>query len=119
MKRETLPNVVLMLGQRLRRWPNIKTTLGQRLVFFGRVYFLYVGRLCSLDSDKQLRDNSVFLRIFRVNIGPMLGERLAVDGLPRRVIRMQHFPCKYNFSLPDVCAMSSNTHRNAAYSSSL
>ena len=26
-------NVVLMLGQRRRRWPNNKTTLGQRLVF--------------------------------------------------------------------------------------
>ena len=26
-------NVILMLGQRLRRWANIKTTLGQRLVF--------------------------------------------------------------------------------------
>ena len=26
-------NVVLMLGQRRRRWPNIKTTLAQGLVF--------------------------------------------------------------------------------------
>ena len=25
------PNVVLMLGQRLRRWPNMKTTLGARI----------------------------------------------------------------------------------------
>ena len=29
------PNVVLMLDHRLRRWPNIKTTSGQRLVFAG------------------------------------------------------------------------------------
>ena len=29
-------NVVLMLGQRRRRWPNISTTLGQRLVFAGK-----------------------------------------------------------------------------------
>ena len=27
--------VGLMLGQRLRRWPNIKTTLGQSLLFAG------------------------------------------------------------------------------------
>ena len=27
------PNVDVMLGQRLRRWTNIKSTLGQRLVF--------------------------------------------------------------------------------------
>ena len=27
------PNVVLMLVHRLRRWPNIKTTLVQRVVF--------------------------------------------------------------------------------------
>ena len=29
----TLPNVLLMVVHRLRRWFNIKTTLGQRLVF--------------------------------------------------------------------------------------
>ena len=29
------PNVVLMLYHSLRRWPNIKTTLGQRLVSAG------------------------------------------------------------------------------------
>ena len=29
------PNVVLMLGQRRRRWPNIKTTLDQCIVFAG------------------------------------------------------------------------------------
>ena len=29
------PNVVLMSGQRRRWWPNIKTTLGERLVFAG------------------------------------------------------------------------------------
>ena len=28
-------NGVLMLGQRLRRWPNIKTSLGQYLIFLG------------------------------------------------------------------------------------
>ena len=28
-------NIVLMLGQRLRRWPNIKTSLGQYLIFLG------------------------------------------------------------------------------------
>ena len=26
-------NVVLLLGQRRRRWPNSKSTLGQRIVF--------------------------------------------------------------------------------------
>ena len=26
-------NVVLMLGHRLRRWPNIKTTLRERVMF--------------------------------------------------------------------------------------
>ena len=29
------PNVVLMLAHRLRRWPNIKTALGESLVFAG------------------------------------------------------------------------------------
>ena len=33
------PNAVLMLGQRLRRWPNIKTTLGQRIMFDGVYVF--------------------------------------------------------------------------------
>ena len=30
------PGVCLMLGQRRRRWTNIKETVGQRLVFAGR-----------------------------------------------------------------------------------
>ena len=30
-----MPDVVLMLGQRRRRWANIKTTLGQHLVSTG------------------------------------------------------------------------------------
>ena len=30
------PNVVLLLGKRLRRWPNSKPTLGERFVFAGR-----------------------------------------------------------------------------------
>ena len=30
-----LPNVVLMLVQRRRRWPNIKTALGKRIMFTG------------------------------------------------------------------------------------
>ena len=29
------PCAGLMFGQRLRRWPNIKTTQGQRVMFFG------------------------------------------------------------------------------------
>ena len=29
------PNAVVMLAHRLRRWPNITTTLGQRLLFAG------------------------------------------------------------------------------------
>ena len=29
------PNVILMLGHRLRRWPNIKITLGKGVVFSG------------------------------------------------------------------------------------
>ena len=29
-------NVVLMLGHRLRRWPNIKTALRQRFMFIAR-----------------------------------------------------------------------------------
>ena len=29
------PNVGLLLGHRLRRWPNINQTLGQRLFFAG------------------------------------------------------------------------------------
>ena len=33
-KRRDVPNVYLMLGQRLRCWPNIKHTLGERLVVF-------------------------------------------------------------------------------------
>ena len=41
--RIVLPNVVLMLGLRLRRWPNIKTTLGKRSVFAGRS-LLHLGR---------------------------------------------------------------------------
>ena len=35
LKRVPWTNVVLMLGHRLRRWPNIKTTLVQGLVFIG------------------------------------------------------------------------------------
>ena len=31
------PNVGTMLGQRLRRWSNIVPTLGERLVFAGRI----------------------------------------------------------------------------------
>ena len=34
-KHDTLANVVLMWGQRRRRWSNIKTPLPQRLVFAG------------------------------------------------------------------------------------
>ena len=34
-KHKVLPDVVLMLSHRLRRWPNIKKTLGQYLVFAG------------------------------------------------------------------------------------
>ena len=30
------PNVDLMLAHRLRRWPNIKSTLGKRFVFAGQ-----------------------------------------------------------------------------------
>ena len=30
--RDAAPDVALMLGQRLRRWPNIKLSLGERLV---------------------------------------------------------------------------------------
>ena len=29
------PHILLMLGQRLRRWPNINLALGQRLVSVG------------------------------------------------------------------------------------
>ena len=32
-----LPNAVLMLGHRLRRWPNINTALGNCLVFADKV----------------------------------------------------------------------------------
>ena len=39
VEREAL-YAVLILGQRRRRWPNIKTTLGQRLVFAGSVHYL-------------------------------------------------------------------------------
>ena len=35
-KHETLPNIDAMLGQRRRRWPNIASTLGERLVFSGK-----------------------------------------------------------------------------------
>ena len=35
-----LTNADLMLGHRLRRWPNIKSTSVQRLVFAGRVITL-------------------------------------------------------------------------------
>ena len=39
-KHEMLTSVGLMLGQRRRPWPNIKSTLDQRLVFAGiRVLF--------------------------------------------------------------------------------
>ena len=31
-----MPNVVLMLFQRLRRWNNIKTALGERILFVGK-----------------------------------------------------------------------------------
>ena len=31
------PDVGLMLGQRRRRWPNIKPTSGQRLVIAGEI----------------------------------------------------------------------------------
>ena len=30
-------NVVFMVGQCLRRWPNVKTSLGQRLVVIGYI----------------------------------------------------------------------------------
>ena len=33
------PDVVLMLGQRHRRWPNIKPTLGQHIVLAGLTFF--------------------------------------------------------------------------------
>ena len=33
-------DVVLMLGQRRRRWPNVKTTLDQRLVFAGQGHIM-------------------------------------------------------------------------------
>ena len=33
--RKRLPNVISVLGQRLRRWPSIETTSGQRVVFSG------------------------------------------------------------------------------------
>ena len=43
-------NVGLMLGQRRRRWANIKTILAQRLVFVDRalrryIFFIYTRRI--------------------------------------------------------------------------
>ena len=32
-----IPNVDLMLGHRLRRWPKIKSALGERHVFVGKI----------------------------------------------------------------------------------
>ena len=40
MGRNTVHNVVLTLVRRLRRWPNIKTTPDERLVFFWDVVYL-------------------------------------------------------------------------------
>ena len=34
--RHTVPNEGLMLGQRRRRWVDIKPTIGQRLVFLSK-----------------------------------------------------------------------------------
>ena len=44
----------LMLGQRLRRWPNIKPTLGERLMFPGvsRYHYLVMSRR-SLSSGRK------------------------------------------------------------------
>ena len=39
-----LANVDLMLGHRLRRWPNIKSTLGQSLVFPGLCFYVVCMR---------------------------------------------------------------------------
>ena len=51
------PNVVLMLAHRLRRWTNIKTTLGQRIVFAG----------CSLECSQIAYDLSLCIVIFAGN----------------------------------------------------
>ena len=42
-KHNTLNHVGLMLGHRLRRWPNIKPTLLQCVVFAGKL-ILYIWR---------------------------------------------------------------------------
>ena len=42
------PNVDSMLGQRQRRWPNIETTLGERLVFAG--YDLLTHHVCAFKT---------------------------------------------------------------------
>ena len=47
------PNVGLLLVHRLRHWPNVETTLGQRLVFAGRLILsprINVNRLYPLES---------------------------------------------------------------------
>ena len=45
------PDVGLMLAHRLRRWTNIKPTLGQRLVFAG--FFIMVNLTRYVDTEIQ------------------------------------------------------------------
>ena len=49
------PNVGLLLAHRLRRWPNSKPTLGQRLMFGGR----YRTRPCVDDKPPLETSNSL------------------------------------------------------------
>ena len=59
-----LTNVVLMLVQRRRRWPNIKTTLVKRPVFAG-IYILGTGY-----TVVQSQKKSMCLLFFQISVKP-------------------------------------------------
>ena len=72
------PNVVLMLDKRRRRWSNIKTTLGQRLVFAGLQDRLMAAAI--LPSAK-IKSFSIVMIPHRLSAGlSSVDDQLDVDG---------------------------------------
>ena len=92
-----LPNVILMLAHRLRRWANIKTTLVERLLFDGMnqhmVLVLHIS-FCIFPDYKKL---IVYNR--QAIVGPMTYSSLSVC---MSVCLLSAFPCEINMFLVDI-----------------
>ena len=62
------PYVVLLLAYRLRRWPNIKTTLGQCLAFVGRTVLAntkHLYNICTTSAQRLRRWSNIVQMLYK------------------------------------------------------